>query len=135
MGILLSAFLGMLTHAALTVGYHYLFFRDTLEEGPYYYLVALTSLFGAVLGPATYMAWQHGKTRPFLASVNCLLAGLVVLGAFVGYAYLVASNPANSAGFWRVLALVSVFFLPTVVWGLLSLRWSIRLLWKSVSSD
>lgn len=135
MGILLSAFLGMLTHAALTVGYHYLFFREAVEEGPYPYIVALTSLFGAVLGPATYMVWQHGKKSPFLASVNCLLAGLTVLGTFIGYAYLIASNPANSAGFWRVLALASLFFLPTVVWSLLSIRWSVSLFWKSVSSE
>jgi hypothetical protein len=131
--ILLAAILGMMLHAALTVGYHWLFFRSFLEDGPYYFVVALTSLFGAVLGPAVYVASRYGGTRPFLAAAYCLIAGLTVFGALIGCSYWAASNPDNDATFWRILATLTLIFLPTVMWGALSFRWGVRLLWRAVS--
>jgi hypothetical protein len=135
MNLLLSAILGMAAHAALTVGWHYLFFRDFLEDGPYPFVVAVTSLFGAFLGPATFTAWRYSEVRPLLASLNCFLAAVVVFGALVGAAYWGATRPDSDAPFWTLLGIMTIVFLPTVAWGALSFRWGVRLLWKAATGN
>ena len=121
-----GALLGSIILSALTVLYHWIFFRPSLGDGQYAFVFLVTVPFGAILGALSASIWaQLRRAKGKIAGRLGVWGGGFLAALFLYFGLFEFCRTENPTVGERVIATLYWFAVP-LLWSFLLIRIGLR---------